>query len=192
MIVALAGSGYETFADVIAAAEAGEEISFGAMSQRLADGAYLLGRENGVAFNVVGGLRGGRGVMNALTAGDIDIGWVAGIQAGPVQAGEMVNLASGIGRPLDISPDAPLTADFGVPYSMGGNFVFVAPAGLSDEAAAAITAAIVEIVEDPATEVNQFISRGFGGTEVVTGDALLARVEEEAAQAEAMLADAAN
>ncbi|MEL6210798.1 MAG: tripartite tricarboxylate transporter substrate-binding protein [Pseudomonadota bacterium] len=107
-VVATADKGWKTLGDVIAAAKAGESVSFGAMSPKLADGAYLIGKANGVDFNIVGGLKGGRGVMNALTAGDVDVGWGAGIQTAGVVAGDLVNLASAEGAPLNASPDAPL------------------------------------------------------------------------------------
>ncbi|MGI9355874.1 MAG: Bug family tripartite tricarboxylate transporter substrate binding protein, partial [Rhizobiaceae bacterium] len=77
-VVAKSDKGWKTFADVIAAAKGGQKISFGAMSPKLADLAYLLGKAQGVEFNTVM-LKGGKGVMNAVNAGDVDMGWMAGI-----------------------------------------------------------------------------------------------------------------
>jgi len=108
-VVALSSKGWKTFDEMIAAAKGGQEIRFGAMSPRLADLAYLLGKAHGVSFNIVM-VRGGKGVMNGLNAGDLDAGWGAGIQTKAVLAGDMVNLASGLSTKLDATPDAPTMA----------------------------------------------------------------------------------
>jgi len=56
------------------------------MSPRLGDLAYLLGKAHDIEFNIVS-LKGGKAVMNALNAGDVDIGWGAGVQTKAVVAG---------------------------------------------------------------------------------------------------------
>ena len=134
-IVSKADKGWSDFGDVIAAAKAGEEIRFGTMSPRLSDLAYLLGEANDVEFNIVQ-VRGGRAVMDGVNANDMDVGFMAGIQAKGVMAGDLVNLASALPGPLELSPDAPLMSDFGVDFTGDGYFALVAPAGL--EAAAQI------------------------------------------------------
>ena len=101
-VVATTERGIGTMEEALAAAAEGP-IRFGAMSPKLADLAYLLGRENGVDFNIVE-LRGGRAVVDGLNAGDLDIGFAAGIQARAVAAGEMVNLVSALSTPLAMSP----------------------------------------------------------------------------------------
>ena len=88
-VVALSSNGYKTMADVIAAAKSGKEIRFGVMSPSLADLAYVIGKENGVKFNIIS-VGGGKAVMNGLNAGDMDVGFGAGIQAKAVNAGDMV------------------------------------------------------------------------------------------------------
>lgn len=181
-IVALTSKGYQSFDDVIAAAKAGEQIRFGAMSPRLADIAYMIGKHYGVDFNIVM-VKGGKGVMNGLNAGDLDIGWGAGIQTKAVKAGDMVNLVSGIGEPLDASPDAPTLQDLGIDLNAGGYFLIAAPAGIPAEARAALASAISDIVNDPATKANGIISKAFGGPKVIAGaelDALLSSDETAA------------
>ncbi|MGB0505938.1 MAG: tripartite tricarboxylate transporter substrate-binding protein [Pikeienuella sp.] len=182
-IVSLSSKGWNTFPDVIAAAKAGESVSFGAMSPKLADLAYMLGQANGVEFNIVM-VKGGKGVMNGLNAGDLDVGWGAGIQTKAVKAGDMVNLASGLSTPLSLTPDAPLLSDMGVDFNSDGYFLFSAPAGLSDEARAALADVIQEIVNDPETKVNGLLTKAFGGAITIGGaqlDALMA-ADEQAAQ----------
>ena len=105
-IVARTDTGWAGFDDMIAAAEAGETIRFGTMSPRLADIAFLLGEAQGVDFNIIE-VRGGRAVMDGVNAGDMDVGFMAGIQSRGVASGDLVNLASALSGPLAQTPDAP-------------------------------------------------------------------------------------
>ncbi|NKB61752.1 MAG: tripartite tricarboxylate transporter substrate-binding protein [Gammaproteobacteria bacterium] len=167
-VVAKTDKGWKTMEDVFSAAKAGEQIRFGAMSPKSSDLAYLLGKANDVEFNIVT-TKGGKGTMNGLNAGDIDIGWGAGIQNKAVKAGDMVNLASGLPVPLSVSPDAPLTKDLGLPFYADGYFLFAAPAGIPDEARETITRAIVDIVTDESTKAAQFLAKAFGGSHIIQG-----------------------
>lgn len=185
-VVALTSKGWKSWDDVIAAAKGGEAIRFGAMSPKLADLAYLLGKANGVEFNIIMA-KGGKGVMNGLNAGDMDIGWGAGIQTKAVLAGDMINLVSGISEPLAASPDAPLMTDVGVEFTADGYFMFTAPAGLPDDAREALTSAIAEIVNDPSSKVNGLINKAFGGPKVIAGADLDALLAADEAAAEALL-----
>ena len=183
-VVALTSKGWKTFDDVVAAAQGGQEIRFGAMSPKLADLAYLLGRTHGVDFNIVM-VKGGKGVMNGLNAGDLDAGWGAGIQNKAVLAGDMVNLVSGLSTKLSASPDAPTMAELGVDFNADGYFMFVAPAGLPAEARETLSSAIAAVVTDESTQASGFIGKAFGGAVVIQGaelDALLA-ADEAAASA---------
>ncbi len=160
--------GWKTLADVIAAAKSGEKITLGAMSPRLADGAYLIARENGMEFTTVM-VKGGKGALNGVLADDLDVGWGAGPQNKSVATGDLVNLVSGEAGPLKVSPDAPLLAEFGVPYIMGAKFMFVAPAGIPEDARKVLIDAIIEIVNDPGTKVNAMINKAFSGVETISG-----------------------
>ena len=186
-IIAKSDRGWTDFSDVIAAAQAGEQISFGTMSQRLSDLAFLLGEANGVEFNIVQG-RGGRASLNGVNAGDLDVGFAAGVQAKGVMAGELVNLASMIGEPLKMSPDAPLVSDYGLEFDAAGLFAFVGPSGMPADAADAFTNAVIEIITDESTGANAFINRAFGGTAIITGAELDAMFRADAAAAGALLA----
>jgi tripartite-type tricarboxylate transporter receptor subunit TctC len=190
-IVSLSKKGWKTFHDVIKAAKGGQKIRFGAMSPRLADIAYLLGKNNNVDFNIVM-VKGGKGVMNGLNAGDIDVGFVAGIQAKAVAAGDMVNLASGRSKPLKQSPDAPLIKEFGVAYPSDGYFIFVAPAGLPDETRMKISDAIAEVVSDKSTKAGGFLEKAFGGAAVMTGAELDRYLTDELKSAQTLLKEASE
>jgi tripartite-type tricarboxylate transporter receptor subunit TctC len=185
-VVALSTQGWSDIGAVFEAMRGGQEIRFGVMSDKLADFATIVGEENGVAFNIVT-VDGGAAVMNGLMAGDLDIGLVAGAQARAVAAGDMVNLASTLSRPLNMSPEAPMLSDFGVPFTMDGYFMFAAPAGLPPEAREAIAGAIAAVVTDPASRSYELVTRGFGGPAVLTGDELDAFLARQWAESEAMV-----
>ncbi|MEM8591357.1 MAG: tripartite tricarboxylate transporter substrate-binding protein [Pseudomonadota bacterium] len=170
-IVAPSGKGWKTFADVVAAAKAGEDIRFGTMSPKLSDLAYLLGEANGVEFNIVQ-VRGGRAVMDGVNAGDMDLGFMAGIQRKGVASGDLVNLASALSTPLEQTPDAPTMADLGVDFVADGYFLFVGPADMPEEARAALASAIDGVVSDESTKAGELIKNAFGGSAVITGDDL--------------------
>ena len=175
-VVAKSDKGWKTFDDVVAAAKGGQKIRFGAMSPRLADLAYLLGEAKGIEFNTVM-VRGGKGVMNGLNAGDIDIGFGAGIQNKAVAAGDMINLLSGMSTRLKISPDAPTLEEVGVKFNADGYFVLVGPAGLPDDARSALTDVIVEAISDESSKAGGIIKKAFGGATVIKGAELDALVQ---------------
>lgn len=176
-LVAKTAKGWTSIEDMVAAAKSGETIRFGAMSPKLADLAYLLGQKNDIEFNIVM-VRGGKGVMNGLNAGDIDIGFGAGIQNKAIAAGDMVNLASGLSTRLNISPDAPTLAELGVPFNADGYFVMVAPAGLPDDARAALTDAIVASITEQGAKASGMINKAFGGPAVIRGAELDALIQD--------------
>ena len=170
-IVAKAGRGWKTIQDVIAAAKGGATVKLGAMSAKLADIAYVIERKYDVKFNTVV-FRGGRKVLNAITAGDVDVGWVAGIQNKGVRAGDLVNLLSGETGRLKISPDAPTLGDLGIPYDAGAKFLIVAPAGIPADARKGMADAVAAVLTDTSTKAAQFVQRAFGGPELISGAAL--------------------
>jgi len=140
-IVALASRGWSTFDDMAESARAGEQIRFGAMSPKLADLAYKLGKASGIEFNIVM-KQGGKGVMDGLYAGDLDIGLAPASKTGAVLAADMVNLASGLSEKLIVSPNAPTMSELGVHFTADGYFPFLAPAGIPEEAREALSGAI--------------------------------------------------
>lgn len=190
-IVAKSDRGWNTMSDVIAAAKSGETISFGTMTPRLADGAYYIGLANDVEFNIVSGYQGGRAVLNAVTADDVDIGWVAGPQKAGVVSGDLVNLANGEDVPLAVSPNAQNLSDIGVEFSFGATFVAIAPNDLSDDARTALSDAISTVIQKEGSKSNAFITRVFA-LKVKSGDAAKAYVNKELADAEALLAATSN
>ena len=185
-IVARSSKGWKTLADVTAAMKKGQTISFGAMSQKLADGAYLLGKAQGVKYNVVN-LKGGKAVLDAITAGDIDVGWVAGIQSRGVASGDLVNLASGEAARLKMSPNAPTVKELGLDTDFGIYFMFIAPKGLPAEARDALTAAMKEIINDPKSKTNGFIAKTFGPPTTLSGAELEKYVADELASNKKLL-----
>ena len=185
-IVAQASKGWKDFGDVIAAAKAGESIRFGTMSPKIADIAYLLGEANGVEFNIIE-VKGGKAVMNGVNAGDMDIGFMAGIQAKGVAAGDLVNLASALSTPLEMSPDAKGMDAYGVDFVLDGYFVFVGPGGMPSEASKALSSAIADVVNDPSTKAGGFVKKAFGGATTISGSELGGLLAKDAAESEMLM-----
>lgn len=177
-VVSRSDKGWANIDDALAVAKGGQELRFGVMSPRLADLAYLLGKANGVEFNIVS-LRGGKAVMDAINAGDIDMGFVAGLQSRGVAAGDLTNLASALSEPLQQTPDAPLLVDRGLEYNSDGQFLFSAPAGLPEDARKALAEAILEITNDKDTKAGAMIEKAFGGPVSISGAELDAVVQAE-------------
>ncbi|WP_299370925.1 tripartite tricarboxylate transporter substrate-binding protein [uncultured Tateyamaria sp.] len=190
-VVARRVTGWATLEDAIAAAKGGAALRFGVMSPRLADLAYLLGKAQGVTFNIVE-MRGGKAVMDGINAGDLDLGFVAGIQAASVAAGDLVNLASALSVPLNQTPEAPTFATLGVDFNADGQFMFVGPAGMSTAARSAMSTAIAEIISDPQTGAGALIASAFGGPSILAGDALQAQMAADYDAAGALLAAASE
>ncbi|MCP4315028.1 MAG: tripartite tricarboxylate transporter substrate-binding protein [Hyphomicrobiales bacterium] len=189
-VVSPASKGWKSFDDLVAAAKGGEDIRFGVMSPRLADLAYLLGKAQGVEFNIVS-VKGGKAVLDGVNAGDLDVGFMAGIQGKGVAAGDLVNLASALSEPLVQTPDAPTFADLGVDFNSDGYFVFVGPAGMPAEARDALAAAIAEIVADENSKAGGLIKKAFGGSATISGDDLTVLMNNDYKDAGALL-DAAS
>ena len=170
-IVAKASRGWKSIHDLVKAAKGGAKIKFGAMSPKLADLAYTVEQKFGIKLNTVM-FKGGRGVLNAITAGDVDAGWVAGIQSKGVKAGDLVNLLSGETGRLNVSPDAPTLIEVGIPYDAGAKFVIVGPKGIPADARKGLADAIASVLNDKSTKAAQFVTRAFGGPRLIAGDAL--------------------
>jgi|TARA_B110000467_G_C18319946_1_gene484403 tripartite-type tricarboxylate transporter receptor subunit TctC len=170
-IVGRSSDGYKTMHDVIAAAKAGKEIRLATMSPRLSDIVFLMEEANGVKFNVVA-YKGGKAALDAINAGDVDVGFVAGPQAKGVAAGDLVELASALSKPLTATPDAPLLSDLGVPFNGDGYFVFVGPGGMPAEAQLALGNAVASVVTDQEAKITKIINKVFGGAVTIKGPEL--------------------
>lgn len=176
----------KTIEDLIELARDGENVTFGAMTPKLADATYLLGKNNGVEFTIVM-TEGGRGGINAVMANDVDAAWVAGAQANSVASGDLINLASGETSPLRMSPDAPLLSDYNFPYDLGVTFMTVAPDGLPEEALTAWNTAIAEVLNDPESPLAQMAERVFSGPGSLQGDDLATAIRKSYDSAGEML-----
>lgn len=190
-IVAQSARGWKTLADAIEASRDDKPLRFGVMSPKLADLVYVLGRESGARLNIVE-LPGGRAVLDGIIAGDLDAGMIAGVQSSGVASGDLVNLASAMSEPLVQSPEAPLIGEFGVPFNADGGFIFVAPAGLPDEARTALAQAIGEVLSDPATKPAAFVERAFGGALLTTGEELDTLVRKAWDDADSLMTSASD
>ena len=186
-IVAKTERGWTSIHDVIAAAKGGATVKLGAMSAKLADIAYTIQQKYGVKFNTVV-FRGGRKVLNAITAGDVDVGWVAGIQNKGVRAGDLVNLMSGETSRLKVSPDAPTLGELGIPYDAGAKFLIMAPGGIPADARKGMADAIAGVLADKSTKAAQFVQRAFGGPQLISGAALDKLIADGIADSKTLMA----
>lgn len=180
-LVAKADRGWKTMEDFVAAAKAKGSATIATMSPRLEDGAYYVADHFGFKVNAVS-VKGGKGSMNAIVGGDVDAGWVAGIQTKGVMGGDLVNLASAESGRLGMSPDAKTLMELGVPFDFGAKFVVVGPAGMPADARAGIAKAIAEVINDPNSKTHQFIASKFGPPLLLSGadlDALIASQVED-------------
>jgi tripartite-type tricarboxylate transporter receptor subunit TctC len=123
--------------------------------------------------------------MNGVTAGDLDVGFMAGIQGKSVAAGDLVNLASGMAKPLIQTPDAPTLKDLGVDYNADGYFVFVGPKGMPDDARKALSAALAAATETG--KAGGMIKKAFGGNMNIMGEELDALLQGEYDSAGALM-----
>ncbi|PWJ20806.1 Bug family tripartite tricarboxylate transporter substrate binding protein [Jannaschia seohaensis] len=171
-----ASKGWKTFDDFVAAAMAGEPMRVGAITPKIADVTYLMGKEAGIEMNITM-VQGGRGMLNALYAGDLDAGFVAGAHSRGVEAGELVELVSGMSRPLSLTPDAPLLADLGVPFNLDIYFMYFGPKDMDGAAQAKLAQSISEIVLDDTTKAGALLEANFGGAEAISGEALQAFID---------------
>ena len=167
-IIAKTDKGWKTFRDVIAEAKKGKIFRFAGMSPKHADINFLIEQKYGIRFNTVI-LRGGRKVMNAVTAGDVELGYGAGIQAKAVKAGQMVNLASGLGERLKISPNAPTLIELGIPHDIAAKFLFVGPANMPANIRKALADAIGDVISDKNTKASKFVTARYSGPVVISG-----------------------
>lgn len=190
-IVAKSEMGWKDFGDAVKAAKAGQALRFGTMSHRLSDLAYLLGKAQGIEFNIVE-VKGGKAVMNGVNGGDMDLGFMAGIQSKGVAAGDLVNLASALSVPLKQTPDAPLMKDYGLEFNSDGYFVFIGPGGMDKEVRDTWIAAISNAVNKKGSRSNGLINKAFGGPTVISGDDLQGRIVKEFEDAGRLIAAASD
>lgn len=191
-LVAKASKGWKTLADVVEDAKAGKKIVVGALSPMYADAFYLLGKQMKVNFNIVN-FKGGKNVLNAILAGDIDMGLVAGLQRQGVESGTLVNLASAEAKRIKMSPNAPTLSEIGFSVDLGARFMFAAPSGVKPEVRKALTELIVEVVQDPKSKSHGFITKRLGDPIVIRGADLDKLIANGLAQAKMLLSkDAAN
>lgn len=149
-VVVRADSPYQTFEDLVAAAEADPgsvSMSHSGNWGALFVPAAQIMQARGVQFNLVP-YQGGGPAMQALLSGDADVtmGFPSTL-SGQIDAGEIRVLATaGAERMFD---DVPTFAEVGVEGDVGFmHRVLLAPAGTPDEAVDALQGAFAELIED--------------------------------------------
>ena len=181
-IMAMKEKGWNTLDDAMKAAKAKGSMSIGSMGLRLTMASKLIARHYGVNLKIVPA-RGGRGVMNQLLGGHVDIGWGAGIQGRYVQAGKMVILASANDEPLKQDPAKKTLVQLGMPLlDISVFFIMVGRKGMPAEAVNKMSAAIEEAVASP--DVKKLVNERMKLVAEFHGpDKLMARVKSAEAAA---------
>ena len=181
-ILAMKEKSWNTLDDAMEAAKAKGSMSIGSMGLRLTMATKLIARHYGVNLKIVPA-RGGRGVMNQLLGGHVDIGWGAGIQGRYVQAGKMVILASANDEPLKQDPAKKTLVQLGMPLlDISVFFIMVGRKGMPAEAVNKISAAIEEAVASP--DVKKLVNERMKLVAEFHGpDKLMARVKSAEAAA---------
>jgi len=186
-LVVRSDSGWKTIDDVVKAAKGGKQIKFAIMAPRLADMAYVIGKKYGVKFNQVKA-RGGRGVLNALMAKDVDIGFIAGIHVKAVKAGQLRNVLSAESTRLRMSPNVPTMMEAGIQLDGGVKFLVFAPKGIPADAKKALADAFASVLRDKNSKAFKFVNRAFGTPPLDTGAALDKLIVDSIAANKKMLA----
>ena len=181
-ILAMKEKSWNTLDDAMEAAKAKGSMSIGSMGLRLTMASKLIARHYGVNLKIVPA-RGGRGVMNQLLGGHVDIGWGAGIQGRYVQAGKMVILASANDEPLKQDPAKKTLVQLGMPLlDISVFFIMVGRKGMPAEAVNKMSAAIEEAVASP--DVKKLVNERMKLVAEFHGpDKLMARVKSAEAAA---------
>ena len=185
-LVARADSGWRSLEDLAKAGKS-EQLKFAVMAPRLADGAYVIGKSQGIQFNQVS-VKGGKGVLNGLMAKDVDVGFVAGIHVKGVESGDLVNLASAEATRLTMSPEVPTLRELGIPYDFGVSFLVFGPKGMPEAAKQTIANSISDILSDDNSKSRQFILRAMGTPPLVQGEELDDHISELVEMNKAMIA----
>ena len=172
-------SGWTSLQDVVAAAK-NNKLRFGVATPRLGEAARLIAKKYDVPFNYIRA-KGGRGVLNGLMTKAVDLGFISGIQVRAVEAGNLINVASGEAARLRMSPQVPTLKELGIPYQLGVRFIAFAPKGIDQKAKDAIAAAFQGVLSDEKSKARDYIVRAFGQPPLVTGTALARQIADELA-----------
>lgn len=185
-LMAMSDRGWKTLDEAMAASKKKGEVIIGAMGDKLQFASRAIAKKYGVKAKIVP-TRGGRGVMNQLLGGHVDIGWGAGIQGKYVSAGKMVILASGQDDRLRQAPDKKTLRELGVPLDTAGVFLMVGPKDLPAPILKTLSSAIEDATKDP--EVRGLIDKKLGLVTTFNGpDALRKFIADKNAEARALVA----
>ncbi|TMV07481.1 tripartite tricarboxylate transporter substrate-binding protein [Arenibacterium halophilum] len=171
-VLARAESGWQSLADLKAAADAGEQIVWANWGTQVEAGAEIVARALGINVNHLR-TKGGKGALNALVSMDANVGWGGGVQKPLVEAGVLNILASAETTPVALAPEKPTLKDAGVDLNLGYQYIITAPAGLPDDIRDEIAGVVAEILNNPESETRQFIEKQYPPAPIITqGEAL--------------------
>ncbi len=182
-LVALPSRGWETFADVVAAAkDAPDGLTYASTTSLDRVVMASIAEKEGVTIKPVPTKGGAEAVAQTL-GGHVDFAYSSGTYYAQAAAGELTVLA-GLGKePVPGFEDKPTLESLGYDISSVNMVIYVAPAGISDEAKAALVAAFeAASTSEPVLEL--LATRNMGSF-TLTGDEFDALIRDQSAKFEA-------
>jgi tripartite-type tricarboxylate transporter receptor subunit TctC len=184
-IVALPSKGWENFSDIIAAAkEAPEGLNYASTTSLDRVIMASIAKQEGVTIKPVPTKGGAEAVAQTL-GGHVDFAYSSGTYYAQAKAGELAVMA-GLGQdPVPGFESAPTLASLGYDISSVNMVVYVAPAGLSEEAKTALVDAFKAAAESE-TVLEILAGRNMGSF-ILTGEEFEAQIRAQSAQFKAAL-----
>lgn len=184
-IVALPSKGWDNFSDIVAAAkEAPNGLNYASTTSLDRVVMASIAKQEGITIKPVPTKGGAEAVAQTL-GGHVDFAYSSGTYYAQAKAGDLAVMA-GLGQePIPGFENAPTLLSLGYDISSVNMVVYVAPAGLPDEAKASLVAAFKAAAESE-TVLGILAGRNMGSF-ILTGDEFEAQIRAQSDQFKAAL-----
>lgn len=184
-LVALPSRGWKDFSDVIAAAKEAENgLTYASTTSLDRVVMKAISEKEGVSLKPVP-TKGGAEAVAEVLGGHVDFAYSSGTYYAQAKAGELMVLA-GLGtNPVPGFESAPTLKSLGYDISSVNMVIYVAPAGIPDEAKEKLVAAFTEAAK--AQPVLDLLAKRNMGSYILTGDAFDEQIRALSAQFKAAM-----
>ena len=184
-LVALPARGWKDFSDVIAAAkDAPNGLTYASTTSLDRVVMKAISAKEGVMLKPVP-TKGGAEAVAEVLGGHVDFAYSSGTYYAQAKAGELMVLA-GLGTdPVPGFESAPTLMSLGYDISSVNMVIYVAPAGIPDDAKAKLVAAFEAAAKSPA--VLDVLAKRNMGSFILTGAAFDKQIREQSAQFKAAM-----
>lgn len=184
-LVALPSRGWKDFSDVIAAAKESENgLTYASTTSLDRVVMKAISEKEGVSLKPVP-TKGGAEAVAEVLGGHVDFAYSSGTYYAQAKAGELMVLA-GLGtNPVPGFESAPTLKSLGYDISSVNMVIYVAPAGIPDEAKEKLVAAFTEAAK--AQPVLDLLAKRNMGSYILTGDAFDEQIRALSAQFKAAM-----